>query len=417
MLLFKTRTRAWLILFALGLGISTGLFVSGYWLVDFFPIDSRRLLLSTILTGLLGAAGYFALLLWINTRLQNVPVRQQWGLLGASLAVGSFLLFAGTAQWQSPARYLTFFLPSHTLEISTIDGQPAQISMAWFTTSLGDVSFRTLRGHGWERKGDQMALVDSANNQLTWTGKTGENVQIVFHTSSPVKVVVSWDGKEEILEIPPEGRTYHRTLEIPFYASRALIVSLGMLLFAVLSFAMLLVAWGQKEEWLDKMRRSVTTPGKLRRSDFIFLLGVMLLALLLRVPNLGNLYPIEDEYFHLIAARQIVEGVPLQDVYQRSLWLVTFPVSLMFRLFGYQLWAARLVGVVVNVLGLLPLYLLAKKINRPVGILAALLYATSPWIVLYARLVREYAYHPFFFYWIVYGMVIFLEKLPPHFVW
>ncbi len=81
------------------------------------------------------------------------------------------------------------------------------------------------------------------------------------------------------------------------------------------------------------------------------LLSAIILALLLRVFNLANLFPAVDEYYHLIAAKQIVEGAALSSVYQRSLWVVTLPVSFAMRIFGNQLWAARMVGSPVQCAG------------------------------------------------------------------
>jgi hypothetical protein len=150
--------------------------------------------------------------------------------------------------------------------------------------------------------------------------------------------------------------------------------------------------------------------------DGVLLFSAIILALLLRVFNLANLFPAVDEYYQLIAAKQVVMGAALSSVYQRSLWVVTLPVSLAMRIFGYELWAARLVGVLFNVLAILPLYFLTRKINRPIAVLSCLLYATSPWIITFARVVREYAYYPFYFYLIIYGMVLFIEGIPDGFV-
>ena len=155
---------------------------------------------------------------------------------------------------------------------------------------------------------------------------------------------------------------------------------------------------------------------RLDLKDVGWITAIMLLALLLRLPNLGSLFPAVDEYYHLIAARQIVEGAAFGSVYQRGLWLVTLPVALSLRVFGYQLWAARLTGVIFNVLAILPLYLITRKISWPIAVLSALLYAASPWIITFARIAREYAYYPFYFYWIVFGMISFLQGIPKGFV-
>lgn len=108
-------------------------------------------------------------------------------------------------------------------------------------------------------------------------------------------------------------------------------------------------------------------------------------------------------------------GVPQQDLYQRSYYVVTLPVAAFFSLFGVHLWAARLPGILVNSIAIIPLYFLAKKINRKVAILACVLYATSPLVIALSRTVREYAYYPFFFYLILYGVIEVLEHFPKNF--
>jgi len=400
------------------LGLAFGLFSHGYWLVDYFPTGSRRLLFSTLLVTIFGVVGYFFVLTWIGLRLREVKVSasQFVELLIGSFALGCFLLFAGTSQWQSPARYLTFFLPSQNLQVFVPEGKAPKISVSWFNTSFGDVSFQDLRGSGWKRQGDNITLIDPENSELAWSGKPGEQVQIIFHSSSSGTVILDWGGKKETLELSPGKNTYVRFFDVPFFASGELILLLGILHFTFFSFAVILEFWSQRVEWTKKLNDSISGTEKLNQFDFFFLLGTILLALLLRVHNLGTLYPNVDEYYHLLAAKQIVEGVPIQDVYQRGLLTVTLPTALMFKLFGAQLWAVRLPGAIVNVLALIPLYLLALKINRPTGVVSTLLYVTSPWVITFSRLVREYAYFPFFFYWIVYGIVLFLERIPPRFV-
>ncbi len=116
-----------------------------------------------------------------------------------------------------------------------------------------------------------------------------------------------------------------------------------------------------------------------------------------------------------MAAKAIASGSSFSTIYQRSLLIVTLPVVLSFQVFGFKLWAARLPGVLFNSLAIIPLYLITKKINRQVAILSCILFATNPWLIAVSRYVREYGYYPFYFYWIVYGMIVFLENFPDNF--
>jgi hypothetical protein len=142
----------------------------------------------------------------------------------------------------------------------------------------------------------------------------------------------------------------------------------------------------------------------------------MVLAALLRGFDLGAVFPAVDEYYHLIAADQLLHGAPLSSVYPRGLWIVTIPVAFALRLLGHEVWAARAVGVAFNVLALVPLYVLVRKISKPAAIAVGLLYACSPWIITFARVAREYAYYPLYFYLITLAMVSLLESIPAAFI-
>jgi hypothetical protein len=413
---FKDIERnAWLIGPGIILGIGFGLFVNGYWFIDKFPAESKQLLLITSLVSLLGAIGYFLLLGWVRTKFAALSLLQRTTLIGSSILIGAFLFFGGTDQWRSSPRYITLLLPSHSLQVSLRPTEPpGEISLVWFNTSLGDVSYDAINYRGWKKQGDQLILQNPTDNELSWKGKTGEMNQLVFQSSlRGGTAVISWDGQEETLNLSSKKNTYVHSFEVPFYASPRLVLFLGIFNFIILSLALCLLTWDRRADLVKAINQSFTrTTIKTDAMDRYLVTSAMILALLLRVFNLANLFPAVDEYYQLIAAKQIVQGAALSSVYQRSLWIVTVPVSLAMRVFGNELWAARLVGVLFNVLAILPLYFLMRKINRPIAALACLLYATSPWIITFARVVREYAYYPFYFYWILFAMVSFIEGLP-----
>ncbi len=415
----EDERNAWLIGPGIILGIGFGLFINGYWLMDRFPAESRQLLLIIILAILLASAGYFILLGWMRAYFAVLSLFQRSGLIGSSILIGAILFFGGTDQWRSYPRYVTLLLPSHKLQVSILPAEPpGEISLTWFNTSLGDVSYDAMSYKGWKKHGDQLVLQNPSDNALSWSGKTGEKNQLVFSSSlRDGKAVISWDGQEETINLSSEKNNYVHTFSIPFFASHTLVLILGIFNFVVLSLAFSLLIWEKRGKLISAISQSFAKPPiQWEALDVVLLLSVIVMGLLLRVFRLANLFPAVDEYYQLIAARQIVQGAALSAVYQRSLWVVTVPVSFAMRIFGYELWAARLVGVLFNVLAILPLYFLMRKINRPIAVLACLLYATSPWIITFARVVREYAYYPFYFYWIIYGMVLFLEGLPNGFV-
>ncbi len=416
-----------LLLIALVLGTGLGLFVSGYWLADIIPPESKQLLVITLAASLLGTLANFLLLDWCWATLSEFSRSKRWLVVGISVLIGGFLLYAGTDQWLSSNRYLTFFLPSHTLRISISAPQPptggssvpaTKTTIDWINTSLGDISFDAISYQGWKRTGDELVLQNTQESSLSWTGKVGDKVEIVFSglpTSQSLNI--SWDGTTEALRSSPGKTTYSHEFAVPFYASNTMLLLLGLINFGILGLAMVLVLWQKRE--IIRQRFVNLTRQVDRRFDAMdgwLLISLVVIALLMRVFNLMNVYPAVDEYYHLIAARQILQGAALSSIYPRSIWLVTLPIALALRIFGNQLWAARLIGVCLNAFAIVPLYLLTRKINRPVAVLSCFLYATSPWIVTFARIAREYAYYPFYFYWILYAMVIFVEGVPEDFV-
>jgi len=395
-------------------GVLFGFFVNGYWLMDYFPAGSKRLLLATIFACLGGAIVYSALFLWLKMRFQPYSRQQTLALSGISLLFGTVFFFTATDHWQQPVRYITSLLPKHTLDVSISPAsQDGEIQVLWFETSLGDISFRDLQYQGWQLDNDRLILVDYANNQLHWSGKTGENAQIVFYSPADNgNVTAAWDGQREVFPLLGQKYTYYHFFIIPRYAYRLWILLCGILSFSIFSLPLCLLVWEKRSELLAVLQSEpLSSQHPIGRQDVLVILLLMILAGVLRFPNLENLFPISDEYQQLIAAKQIIAGTPWQDVYQRSLWILTFPISIAFRAFGYEIWIARSVGVVFNTLAIIPLYMICRKINRPVVIFAGILYATNPLIIALARVAREYAYYPFYFYWIIYGMVVALEHI------
>lgn len=146
---------------------------------------------------------------------------------------------------------------------------------------------------------------------------------------------------------------------------------------------------------------------------WVVLTTAVLLGLLLRLWTLDALPPYTDEYRHLGTARLLLEGMPLSQIaYRRSLYTVTLPVFLSFKLFGMSLWSARFAVVSLHLLAVIPLVLIARRINQTVALLAAALYLFSPWLVATSRLVREYAVYPLFFFLVAWAMLRLYDSIP-----
>ena len=400
------------------LGAAAGLFISGYWLVDFFPADSRQLVALTMSCAAGAAVAYYAGGAALSGRLGALRGRQRVAVILSATGLGCFLFFAGTSQWQLSGRYLAFLLPKHTFRLVASEA-PAGTALAWISSSLGDISYGSLRAQGWVRRGDRMVLQNPQHNSIEWSARTGDSLTLVFESSPALgQLQISWDRQQDAILLDRRRTVYEIAFSVPFVASPTLVQLLGLLNFACLSVGLILAGRRLRTAWQGAWP-AADVRGKAGHTfavEILVLLPTMGLAALLRAFNLGGVFPAVDEYFHLIAANQLLMGAPLESVYPRGLWIVTLPVALALRLFGHEVWAARAVGAVFNVLAIVPLYLLGRKISKPVAFVACALYATSPWIITFARMAREYAYYPFYFYWIVYGMVSLVQAIPRGFV-
>ena len=106
------------------------------------------------------------------------------------------------------------------------------------------------------------------------------------------------------ISTPRAGKfTYSRSFAVPWYASRGLVIALGILVFVSLATALCLLAWEKRASFLPQLQGALRLNSRpLNGLDAALLAGAAVLALLFRLPNLGGLYPAVDEYFHLIAA-------------------------------------------------------------------------------------------------------------------
>jgi hypothetical protein len=151
----------------------------------------------------------------------------------------------------------------------------------------------------------------------------------------------------------------------------------------------------------------------------LFLFIILILGFLVRLINLTALEPYTDEYIHLIYAQSInAHGSPnvyidgaFNEPYLRGYFL-TYLVSIIFSVFGESLLNARLPGIIISTLTIIPMYFIGKKIaNKHVGLITAALWAFLPWAIMISRNVREYAYFPLFYALIFLLFISFYENV------
>lgn len=145
----------------------------------------------------------------------------------------------------------------------------------------------------------------------------------------------------------------------------------------------------------------------------LLLLLAVIVGVVLRAYGAGELRFYDDEYILLYDARQYFDGAPVAALRERGLWLSTMPAIWSSQLFGASAFSLRLPGIVLNALGAVPLYLLLRRVHRPLAACTALLWAINPWMVGVSRNLREYAAFPLFYAWtgvLLVDMVSFLRR-------
>ncbi len=425
-LIWKNKIIAFVALIsALGLSV----FFYSYWLVPAISPLSIRVAVYTISIGVVGMAVYFLAILKAFPLFQKLDFYIKVILIATTVIIGGSVFYITNTTVEKKA-YFWFLLPEQELEIyvpSTLSPTENNHAVTWFTTSLEEVSYNNIIYTGWTRENDRLLLIDAPTNSFVWKGRVGDQATIVFHLlPQSEKIQIYWNNQKEELDLKLEAGDeyiYKKYFQVPWYATSEFVFLLGsyqIALFFLLTSIFLAhyisnVTDNGIKTFPIAIQENGEQNGKGKTQEISIIVGFVLLALGLRVFNLENFPPYVDEYAHFLAAKQILQGYQLDSVYQRSLWVVTLPVTLAFRLFGNELWVARLPGVLFNAFAIIPLYLLTKKINKNIAMISAFLYASSPWIIATARNTREYAFYPFYFYWIAFGLIEFIEWISQDF--
>jgi hypothetical protein len=128
----------------------------------------------------------------------------------------------------------------------------------------------------------------------------------------------------------------------------------------------------------------------------VFMAACFVIGLLLRLRNLDGYPPHVDEYIHTRAVSMIIDGEKLQ--WRRAFLTVNVPVLISYRLFGISLWSSRFPMVVINMLGIFPLFALTKKVNLTFAMISVFLFISNPWIIGASQYTRDYAPAPLLFF-------------------
>ena len=143
----------------------------------------------------------------------------------------------------------------------------------------------------------------------------------------------------------------------------------------------------------------------------LLLLGVVVLSFGLRMWEVTDMDAYCDEELHLESIYSILTRGTID--YERA-QIVTY-LSVFFcwicDAVGYfrYLYSSHIASILFSTFKVIPIYWLGRKANKEIGLIAAFLWAMSPWAIVMSRYVREYAYYTP----LIFGLVYLLLKILP----
>jgi len=201
-------------------------------MVNLWAFESLRVkVYSIILFVFLSAACFCILNFFLLPHLKQLSTPQRVGIFILSAFIPFILVFAITNLQEFSKATVYPLLPSHTLSIEAlaadIGGNEDIVLSEFSNQAQGVMSFNALHLKGWERRGNQLFLIDPADNQITWKGKVGYDATIVFMSRSiPAKIDVSWDGMNasySLFSASAQNISIQSQFGVPFYAGWLLI--------------------------------------------------------------------------------------------------------------------------------------------------------------------------------------------------
>jgi hypothetical protein len=135
------------------------------------------------------------------------------------------------------------------------------------------------------------------------------------------------------------------------------------------------------------------------KKEFCILIVLFIIGYFFRIYGINKLGIYYDEFYHLDGINDFINSNPI--IYTRGLYILTYPLSFIARYMNNGLFFLRQYPIILNLLAIIPLYLLLRKIGSLAGIIGVILYVSNPTMIARAQLLREYAIAPLLIFSII----------------
>jgi len=198
------------------------------WTAFFSTETSRLQILSCAFVFVCIAACFYAFEAILLPRFGSFSKAQKMGLIFLS-TLAPLILAVAVLNKDFFDKTIYFLLPSRVIQIEVLDKgvQNGKIALTGiYAQPQGSISFDALQLKGWERKGNQIILVNATDNQIAWKGKAGYKTSLTFKfNNNAPKIKAYWDSADATIYNPAFNNAKEtrisRNFDVPLYASWA----------------------------------------------------------------------------------------------------------------------------------------------------------------------------------------------------
>ena len=221
--------------------VVSALILSGFAYIFFFQtayLGKREFAYTLIVFLALIPALYFLFSRFLASRFRLMQAKTRLAWLLVSCIVGAMGILTTTQP-----EYLYAILPKNVILIEVNGGaKESLVTLQWFSTALGDVSFDQIQpGGSWEISDKGYSHRGGVKANLVWSGRAGKTAILQFEgEGTPSKINVMWDGKQQSITIPSNAsQTSSVSITFPNLVTHKLVIW-GITFFTI-SFLFLII--------------------------------------------------------------------------------------------------------------------------------------------------------------------------------